>query len=251
VLKSLIVMSRKVSLFVPCFVDQLLPQVAVDTVKVLRRVGCDVEFREAQTCCGQPAFNTGYWDDARPCAERFVRVFHDAETIVCPSGSCTTMVRNFYPELLKASAMRSDAIAAGQRTYELSEFLVKVAGITDVGAVFPHTVTYHAACHGLRELHLQQEPLALLRAVKGLTLVDMPRHDECCGFGGTFATKFADISAAMGQSKAENVVASGAEYVTAIDPSCLMHVQGMLEKNKFAAKTIHLASILASQGAGA
>jgi L-lactate dehydrogenase complex protein LldE len=251
VLKSLIVMSRKVSLFVPCFVDQLLPQVAVDTVKVLRRVGCDVEFREAQTCCGQPAFNTGYWDDARPCAERFVRVFHDAETIVCPSGSCTTMVRNFYPELLKASAMRSDAIAAGQRTYELSEFLVKVAGITDVGAVFPHTVTYHAACHGLRELHLQQEPLALLRAVKGLTLVDMPRYDECCGFGGTFATKFADISAAMGQSKAENVVASGAEYVTAIDPSCLMHVQGMLEKNKFAAKTIHLASILASQGAGA
>jgi L-lactate dehydrogenase complex protein LldE len=251
VLKSLIVMSRKVSLFVPCFVDQLLPQVAVDTVKVLRRVGCDVEFREAQTCCGQPAFNTGYWDDARPCAERFVRVFHDAETIVCPSGSCTTMVRNFYPELLKASAMRSDAIAAGQRTYELSEFLVKVAGITDVGAVFPHTVTYHAACHGLRELHLQQEPLALLRAVKGLTLVDMPRHDECCGFGGTFATKFADISAAMGQSKAENVVASGAEFVTAIDPSCLMHVQGMLEKNKFAAKTIHLASILASQGAGA
>ena len=244
-------MSRKVSLFVPCFVDQLLPQVAVDTVKVLRRVGCDVEFREAQTCCGQPAFNTGYWDDARPCAERFVRVFHDAETIVCPSGSCTTMVRNFYPELLKASAMRSDAIAAGQRTYELSEFLVKVAGITDVGAVFPHTVTYHAACHGLRELHLQQEPLALLRAVKGLTLVDMPRYDECCGFGGTFATKFADISAAMGQSKAENVVASGAEYVTAIDPSCLMHVQGMLEKNKFAAKTIHLASILASQGAGA
>ena len=244
-------MSRKVSLFVPCFVDQLLPQVAVDTVKVLRRVGCDVEFREAQTCCGQPAFNTGYWDDARPCAERFVRVFHDAETIVCPSGSCTTMVRNFYPELLKASAMRSDAIAAGQRTYELSEFLVKVAGITDVGAVFPHTVTYHAACHGLRELHLQEEPLALLRAVKGLTLVDMPRYDECCGFGGTFATKFADISAAMGQSKAENVVASGAEYVTAIDPSCLMHVQGMLEKNKFAAKTIHLASILASQGAGA
>jgi L-lactate dehydrogenase complex protein LldE len=251
VLKSLIAMPRKVSLFVPCFVDQLLPQVAVDTVKVLRRIGWEVEFREAQTCCGQPAFNTGYWDDARPCAERFVRVFEGCEVIVCPSGSCTTMVRNFYPELLKESSMRAAAIATGQRTYELSEFLVKVAGVTDVGAVFPHTVTYHAACHGLRELHLQQEPLSLLRAVQGLKLVDMPRHEECCGFGGTFATKFADISAAMGQSKAENVVASGAEYVTAIDPSCLMHVQGMLERNKFAAKTIHLASILASQGARA
>jgi L-lactate dehydrogenase complex protein LldE len=250
VLKSL-AMPRKVSLFVPCFVDQLLPEVAVDTVKVLRRIGWEVEFREAQTCCGQPAFNTGYWDDARPCAERFVRVFENAEVIVCPSGSCTTMVRNFYPELLKGSPSHAHAIATGQRTYELSEFLVKVAGLTDVGAVFPHTVTYHAACHGLRELHLRQEPLTLLRAVQGLKLLDMPRNEECCGFGGTFATKFADISAAMGQSKAENVVASGAEYVTAIDPSCLMHVQGMLEKNRFAAKTIHLASILASQGARA
>lgn len=241
-------MPRKVSLFVPCFVDQLLPEVAVDTVKVLRKIGCEVEFREEQTCCGQPAFNSGYWDDARPCAERFVRVFRDAESIVCPSGSCTTMVRKFYPELLKESPMRSDAIAAGQRTYELSEFLVKVAGVTDVGAVFPHTVTFHASCHGLRELGIREEPLKLLQAVQGLKLVDMPRHDECCGFGGTFATKFAEISAAMGQSKVENVMASGAEYVTAIDPSCLMHVQGMLGKNKFKAQAIHLASILASDG---
>ena len=241
-------MPRKVSLFVPCFVDQLLPEVAVDTVKVLRKIGCEVEFRKEQTCCGQPAFNSGYWDDARPCAERFVRVFRDAESIVCPSGSCTTMVRKFYPELLKESPMRSDAVAAGQRTYELSEFLVKVAGVTDVGAVFPHTVTFHASCHGLRELGIREEPLKLLQAVQGLKLVDMPRYDECCGFGGTFATKFAEISAAMGQSKAENVMASGAEYVTAIDPSCLMHVQGMLGKNKFKAQAIHLASILASQG---
>jgi len=244
-------MPRKVSLFVPCFVDQLLPEVAVDTVKVLRKIGCEVDFREEQTCCGQPAFNTGYWDDARPCAERFVEVFRDAESIVCPSGSCTTMVRKFYPELLKESPMRGDAVAAGKRIYELSEFLVKVAGVTDVGAVFPHTVTFHASCHGLRELGIREEPLKLLRAVEGLQLVDMPRHDECCGFGGTFATKFAEISAAMGQSKVENVAASGAEYVTAIDPSCLMHVQGMLGKNSFKARTIHLASILASPGARA
>jgi len=247
-LKSLISMGRKVSLFVPCFVDQLLPEVAVDTVKVLRRIGCEVDFPQDQTCCGQPAFNTGYWDDARPCAERYVRVFKDAEVIVCPSGSCTTMVRNFYPELLKESAMRADAGAVGARTYELSEFLVKVAGVRDVGAVFPHTVTYHASCHGLRELHLREEPLQLLRAVQGLKLVDMARSEECCGFGGTFATKFANISAAMGQSKAENITASGAEFVTAIDPSCLMHVQGMLGKNGMKAQAIHLASILAADG---
>jgi L-lactate dehydrogenase complex protein LldE len=247
-LKSLISMGRKVSLFVPCFVDQLLPEVAVDAVKVLRRIGCEVDFPEDQTCCGQPAFNTGYWDDARPCAERYLRVFKDAEVIVCPSGSCTTMVRNFYPELLKESPMRADAVAVGFRTYELSEFLVKVAGVTDVGAVFPHSVTYHASCHGLRELHLREEPLQLLRAVQGLNLVDMARNEECCGFGGTFATKFANISAAMGQSKAESIMASGAEFVTAIDPSCLMHVQGMLGKNGMKARTIHLASILASNG---
>jgi L-lactate dehydrogenase complex protein LldE len=248
-LESAVSMPRKVSLFVPCFVDQLLPEVAVDAVNVLRRIGCEVEFREAQTCCAQPAFNTGYWDEARPCAERFVRVFGSAEAIVCPSGSCTTMVRNFYPELLKEQPLRAEAIAVGQRTYELSEFLVKVAGLTDVGASFPHTVTYHASCHGLRELHLRDEPLQLLRAVKGLTLLDMARSDECCGFGGTFATKFASISTAMGQSKAESIAQTGAEYVTAIDPSCLMHVQGILGRNNATAKTIHLASILAQSGA--
>jgi L-lactate dehydrogenase complex protein LldE len=241
--------ARKVSLFVPCFVDQLLPEVAVDTVTVLRRIGCEVIFPEDQTCCGQPAFNSGYWDDARPCAERFLRVFKDAEYIVCPSGSCTTMVRVFYPELLASSPLRSDAVGLAQRTFELSEFLVKVVGVTDVAATFPHTVTYHASCHGLRELQLRDEPLQLLRKVKGLKLVDMLRFDECCGFGGTFATKFASISVAMGVSKADSIAVTGAEFVTAIDPSCLMHVQGILGKRGDKAKAIHLASILASQGA--
>ena len=241
-------MARRVALFVPCFVDQLLPEVAVDTVKVLRRIGCDVSFPEDQTCCGQPGFNTGFWDEARPCAERFLRVFKDAEYIVCPSGSCTTMVRVFYPELLAKSALKAEAEAIGKRTFELSEFLVKVAGVTDVGAKFPHTVTYHASCHGLRELNLREEPLKLLRGVAGLKLVDMARHDECCGFGGTFATKFESISAAMGVSKADNINATEAEFVTAIDPSCLMHVQGILGKRKDKARAIHLASILASEG---
>jgi L-lactate dehydrogenase complex protein LldE len=251
VLESRHFMALKVSLFVPCFVDQLLPQVALDTVTVLRRIGCEVSFLETQTCCGQPAFNSGYWDEARPCAERFLRVFGGAEHIVCPSGSCTAMVRSSYPELLAASALHPEVAALAGRTYELSEFLVQVAGVTDVGASFPHSVTYHASCHGLRELGLRSEPLDLLRAVNGLKLVEMPRFEECCGFGGTFAAKFGSISEAMGVSKADNIATAGAEYVTAIDPSCLMHVQGILSKRGDKAKTIHLASILAKQGASA
>jgi L-lactate dehydrogenase complex protein LldE len=238
---------QKVSLFIPCFVDQLLPQVAVDTVKVLRRLRYAVDYPEDQTCCGQPAFNTGYWDEARPCAERFVKVFKHADVIVCPSGSCTTMIRNFYTDLLAKSALREEALAVASRTFELSEFLVKVAAVTEVGATFPHTVTYHASCHGLRELKLRDEPLQLLRQVKGLTLIDLPRAEECCGFGGTFALKFSDISAAMGNSKAESVATTGAEFVTAIDPSCLLHMQGILGKQKSPTRTIHLASILAQQ----
>ena len=231
----------------PCFVDQLVPEVAVDTVKILRRVGYQVDFPEAQTCCGQPAFNTGYWDDARPCAEKFLRVFKHADVVVCPSGSCATMVRSFYPELLSSSPLHGDAVALGRRTFELSEFLVKVAGVTDVGATFPHTVTYHASCHGLRELQVRDEPLQLLRKVNGLKLIEMSRFDECCGFGGTFAAKFESISVAMGGSKAENVAATGAEFVTAIDSSCLLYLQGILGKRNAPARTIHLASILAQE----
>jgi L-lactate dehydrogenase complex protein LldE len=238
---------RKVSLFVPCFVDQLLPQVAIDTVKVLRRVGCEVEYPEDQTCCGQPAFNTGYWDEARPCAERFVRIFKNADVVVCPSGSCTTMIRTFYADLLATSSLRDDAVALAGRTFEFSEFLVKVAAVTQVGASFPHSVTYHASCHGLRELHLHDEPLELLRQVKGLKLIEMIRSEECCGFGGTFAAKFSDISAAMGNSKAESIAATGAEFVTATDPSCLMHLQGILGKRQASTRTIYLASILAQE----
>lgn len=241
-------MQKKVSIFVPCFVDQLLPQVAIDTVKVLRRIGYSVDFPADQTCCGQPAYNTGYWDDARPCAKRFVRVFKNAEVIVCPSGSCTTMVRKFYSQLLAGNSYGEEAAAIAHRTFEFSEFLVKIAGITDLGVSFPHTVTYHASCHGLRELGIRDEPLQLLRKVNGLKLVDMARLDECCGFGGTFATKFADISVAMGTSKAESITESGAEFVTSIDPSCLLHIQGILGRKESAAKTIHLASILAREG---
>ena len=234
-----------VALFIPCFVDQLSPEVGLDTVRVLRRVGYDVDFPEAQTCCGQPAFNTGYWDDALPLAERFVRIFGSAEVVVCPSGSCTTMVRNFYPELLASRPLRAEAVRLGQRVFELSEFLVKVAKVTDIGATFPHRVTIHDSCHALRELHLKGEPRELLRHVRGLELVELPYSEECCGFGGTFATKYGMISAAMGDTKAGNIELSGAEYVTALDSSCLMHIDGILRRRASQARTIHLASILA------
>ncbi|ABF41723.1 protein of unknown function DUF224 [Candidatus Koribacter versatilis Ellin345] len=237
----------KVALFVPCFVDQLQPQVGVDTVKVLRRIGCEVLYPEDQTCCGQPGFNTGQWDAARPCAERFVRVFRDFEWIVCPSGSCTSMVRTHYPELLKASRWNDDVVAVGKRVFELSQFLVKVANVTDVGAEFPHTVTYHASCHATRELGIYDEPIALLKNVAGLELREMPNENECCGFGGMFATKFGMVSAAMGDVKAGNVEATGAQYVTAVDPSCLMHLDGVLRFKNRTPKAIHIASILASR----
>ncbi|MFB3815533.1 MAG: (Fe-S)-binding protein [Terriglobales bacterium] len=243
-------MAPRVTLFVPCFVDQLVPQVALDMVAVLRRIGCEIDYPEEQTCCGQPAFNGGFWDEARPVAERFVRIFRHAETVVCPSGSCTAMVRCFYPELLKNSVMRADAFALGHRVFEFSEFLVDVARVTDVGAEFPHKVTYHDACHLLRELHVGRQPRELLKRVRGLELIDMPYAEECCGFGGVFSVKFAGISAAMGDVKANNIEASGAEYVTACDSSCLMHIEGRLKRRGAKAKAIHLASILAS-GEGA
>ncbi len=240
-------MEKRVALFIPCFVDQMSPQIGLDTVTVLRRVGYHVEYPEDQTCCGQPGFNTGQWDAARPCAERFVNVFRDYQLIVCPSGSCTSMVRTHYPELLKDSSLREDAIAVGKRTFELSEFLVKVAGITDVNAEFRHSVTYHPSCHATRELGIYEEPIALLSKVKGLELKLMKDANECCGFGGMFSTKFGMISAAMGETKVGNIEATGAEYVTAVDPSCLMHLDGVLRFKKHLPKAIHIASILAQE----
>lgn len=240
-------MPPRVALFIPCFVDQLGPQVGQDMVRVLRRIGCEVDFPQEQTCCGQPAFNTGYWSDAAPLAEHFLKVFTSAEAIVCPSGSCTAMVRNFYPELLRGSALRAEAAALGQRVFEFSEFLVRVANVKDVGACFPHRVTYHDSCHTLRELRLREEPRELLRHVRGLELVEMPCGDECCGFGGTFSTKYGMISAAMGDGKAGNIETSQAEFVTATDSSCLMHLEGILRRRKARARTIHLASILAQE----
>jgi L-lactate dehydrogenase complex protein LldE len=235
----------RIALFIPCFVDQLIPEVGLDMVRVLRRLRYDVDFPQEQTCCGQPAFNSGYWNNAKPLAERFVGIFSSAEIIVCPSGSCTTMVRNFYPQLLKDSPLREKAIEVGRKVFEFSEFLIRVAKVSDVGASFPHRVTYHDACHALRELGIKQGPRDLLKHVRGLELVEMPYSEDCCGFGGTFATKFAMISGAMGDTKAGNAETSGAEYVTSTDPSCLLHLDGILRKQNSKVRTIYLASILA------
>jgi L-lactate dehydrogenase complex protein LldE len=240
-------MPKTVALFVPCFIDQLQPQVAIDTVKVLQRIGYTVDFPQDQTCCGQPAFNTGYWDVGRACAERFLRVFANCETIVCPSGSCTSMVKKHYRDLFENTPLYKDAVAVGRRVHELSQFLVHIANVTDVGATFPHSVTYHSSCHATRELGIHDEPIALLREVRGLELRDLPRKEDCCGFGGTFSTKFGMISAAMGDTKAGNIEATKAEYVTSLDSSCLIHLGGILDHSNRAAKPIHLASILAQE----
>lgn len=233
-------MLPRIALFIPCFVDQMCPQVGVDMVRVLRRIGCEVFFPEEQTCCGQPAFNTGYWGDARAVAERFLRVFEKAEVVVGPSGSCVAMVRKFYPELLPAA----DGLG---KFYEFSEFLTEVAKVGDVGAAFPHRVTLHDSCHALRELGVHDGPRQLLRNVRGLELVEMSHADDCCGFGGTFSVKFGMISAAMGDTKTENAASTGAEFVTSVDPSCLMHLDGVLRKKQSPLQAIHLASILGSE----
>lgn len=240
-------MAQKVALFIPCFVDQLFPEVGLDTARVLERIGYEPCFPEEQTCCGQPAFNTGNWDEARPVAERFLRVFGSAEVVACPSGSCTAMVRRFYPELLRDTPLLADAINLGRRVFEFSEFLTTFAKTIDVGASFPHSVTLHDSCHALRELGIKSGPRELLRNVRGLELVEMPASEECCGFGGMFSVKFGAISAAMGESKAENVVAANADFVTSVDSSCLMHIDGILRRRGGGARTIHLASILAQE----
>ena len=226
----------RVALFIPCFIDQLYPQVGIAMVQVLERLKIDVAYPAEQTCCGQPAFNTGYWDEARELAQRFTKIFAGYDAIVSPSGSCTAMTRNFYPEL----------IGQAPPTYELAEFLVRKLGVTDVGAKFPATVTYHDSCHALRELRLKDEPRQLLRHVQGLELREMTEAETCCGFGGTFAVKFPMISYAMDEVKCTSIKATGAEYVVSSDSSCLMQIDGYLRRQNLPIKTISLAEVLAA-----
>lgn len=238
----------RAALFVTCLVDQLFPAAGEATVTVLRRLGVSVDFPIAQTCCGQVAFNDGFWDEARPLARRHLDIFERADAVVAPSGSCAAMVREFYPMLLRDEpGLMERARAVGHRTYELSQFLVDVLGADDAGARFPHRVAYHPACHGLRALGLREQPLRLLDKVRDLEVRRLDGAEECCGFGGMFAVKFESLSSAMLDSKIRAIEGSGAEYVTATDASCLMHIGGGLSRRRSPIRPIHLAEILAAQ----
>jgi len=242
----------RVSLFVTCLAETLFPETGVATVRLLERLGHEVHFPEAQTCCGQMHFNTGYHEGAIALARRFVRVFGDAEIVVAPSASCVGMVHEFYPYLARQA--RDDALARElealiPRVHELSQFLVGHLGLEDVGAAFPHRVTYHPTCHSLRILGLGDAPLRLLRAVRGLELVPLPRAAECCGFGGTFSLKNADTSVAILTDKVQAVLDTGAEVVTAADVSCLMQIEGALSRQRAGVRAVHVAEILAAEAA--
>ncbi len=239
----------RVSLFITCFNDTLFPGVGIATVQLLERLGHTVEFPEAQTCCGQMHFNTGYQREALPLIRRFVQIFGDAEVVVAPSASCVGMVRDLYAraaEWFDDQQLAVDVAALAPRVYELTEFLVYKLGLEDVGAYYPHRVTYHPTCHSLRILHVGDAPVRLLRAVHGIDFVELPEALECCGFGGTFAIKNADTSMAMLSDKLRHVLDTRAEVCVAADSSCLMHIGGALHRQRAGVRTVHIAEILAS-----
>jgi L-lactate dehydrogenase complex protein LldE len=239
----------RIALFVTCLHDTLFPATGRAVVHLLERLGHTVEFPQEQTCCGQMHANTGYQREATGLVRRFVRVFGDCEVVVSPSASCVGMVRDQYPrlaELAGDASLARDVAAIGPRVFELSELLVDVLGIEDVGASFAHRVTYHPTCHSLRLLAVGDRPLRLLRAVRDIDLVDLPDASECCGFGGTFAVKNADTSSAILADKLRHVMGTRAEVCVAADNSCLMHIGGALARQRAGVRTMHLAEVLAS-----
>jgi L-lactate dehydrogenase complex protein LldE len=239
----------RVALMVTCVNDALYPGTGRAVVEVLTRLGVDVDFPDAQTCCGQPMVNTGYLDEAVPVVRTFVSAFEGYDAVVTPSGSCAGSARHQHRLVAERSGDRALVAAVGElgpRVYELSEFLVDVLGVTDVGASFPHRVTYHPTCHSLRLLGVGDRPRRLLEGVRGLTLVDLPAAEECCGFGGTFAIKNADVSVAMGADKARHVRETGAEVLVAGDSSCLTHIGGVLSRERSGVRVMHLAEVLAA-----
>jgi L-lactate dehydrogenase complex protein LldE len=236
----------KVHLFIPCFIDQLYPQTAFNMVKVLEKACCDVSYNTNQTCCGQPAFNAGFIDEARAVATKFLKDFEDADYVVAPSASCVGFVRNYYPGLFDNSTVHNDVKALGNRVYEFTEFLTNVLKIEDYGAELKGKATYHDSCAGLRECKIKQGPRNLLKNVKGLELVEMKDNETCCGFGGTFSVKFEAISVAMADQKVQNALDTGAEYIISTDQSCLMQIDGLIRKKNLALKTMHIADVLAN-----
>ena len=236
----------RVSLFVTCLVDQLWPSIGTSAVAVLRRAGCEVEFDQRQTCCGQPAFNTGYRNEARRLARRFIEIFEEsgADAIVSPSGSCTAMVHHFRELFADDEAWRKRAEALAGRTHEFASFLVNVLKVDDVGASFDGRVTWHDACHGLRDLNIHSEPRRLIRKVRGLEFVEMANADACCGFGGTFSVKYPEISLAILDQKIDAIERAGVHAVVSGDASCLMQIGGRLSRKGSKVRVMHLAELL-------
>lgn len=235
----------KIGLFIPCLVDQLAPATGWATVRILEKLGHQVVFETRQTCCGQAAFNAGFFDEARTAAERFIKIFNDFEIIVAPSGSCVSMVRQHYEQVGLAGTFIRDWEALSPRLYELSSFLVDVNKVTDLGARFPHRVSIHNSCHALRELNISDQPRQLLTKVSGLTLIEGAWGDECCGFGGVFSAQYPALSERIAERRATALAQGQAEYITGVDDSCLINLTRAFQRLKLPLQTIHLAQILA------
>lgn len=234
----------KVQLFIPCFVDQLYPETAFNMVKVLEKAGCSVSYNTNQTCCGQPAFNAGFCNEARTVADKFLHDFAGADYIVAPSASCVGFIRNYYPDLFEKESDRGDVKAIGERTFEFSEFLFDILKVEDFGASLNVKATYHDSCAALRECKIKEGPRQLLSHVKGLEVIEMNDAETCCGFGGTFSVKFESISVAMAEQKIDNVLQTGATCIISTDMSCMMQLDGIIKKKELALKTMHLADVL-------
>lgn len=235
-----------VQLFIPCFVDQLYPGTAFNMIKVLEKAGCTVSYNTDQTCCGQPAFNAGFWDESKAVCSKFLKDFKGTDYIVAPSASCVGFVRNYYSKLFENSSLLHEMADTGKRLFEFSEFMIKILNVDNVGAELNGKATYHDSCAGLRECRIKEEPRKLLSKVKGLELAEMNEVETCCGFGGTFAVKFEAISIGMAEQKVENALATGAQYLISTDHSCLMHLQGYIKHKGFSLKALHLADVLAN-----
>lgn len=235
----------RVELFIPCFIDQLYPETAFNTVRILEKSGCQVEYNSEQTCCGQPAYNAGYWDEAKKVGGKFLQDFSDTEYIVSPSASCTGMVKNGFNHLFTNTQVHNRCRAIQGNIYELSDFLINVLGKDYFGAELEGRAVYHDSCSALRECRIREEPRQLLANVGGLQLLELRDGDTCCGFGGTFAVKFEGISSAMAEQKVLNALDQQADYIISTDASCLLHLQAYIDKHQLPVKTMHLADVLA------
>ena len=235
-----------VDIFIPCFIDQIYPETGMNMVRLLEKLGVDVFYNPNQTCCGQMTFNSGAWDETKNLGEKFMKDFPNDRPIVGSSASCIGFIRNYYPWLFHNTGLHYEYKQVKKNMYEITDFLVNVLNVEDVGATFNHVVTYHDSCAALREYGLKDEPRRLLANVKGLELREMKENQVCCGFGGTFSAKFESISTAMAEQKINNALETGAEYIVSTDSSCLMHQQAFIDKHNLPIKTIHIVDVLAS-----